>query len=107
MQVKHGSRVELDLNDKQVTLARKHCGAGRWAYNYGLRRKIEAYQQGQKTPYAADLHREINAVTYLPIQWGGFYTLTDVGCVPTVKCLWQHCGLYPVHNHNHTSANAR
>ncbi|GHO80536.1 transposase [Ktedonobacter sp. SOSP1-85] len=57
-----GYRVELDLNNVQQTLCRKHAGASRWAYNYGLRRKQEAYRAGQKTPTAIDLHREINAL---------------------------------------------
>ncbi|WP_220197781.1 RNA-guided endonuclease InsQ/TnpB family protein [Ktedonospora formicarum] len=57
-----GYRGELDLNNAQQTLCRKHAGAARWAYNYGLRRKQEAYKAGQKTPTAIDLHREINAL---------------------------------------------
>lgn len=57
-----GYRVELDLNKVQKTLCRKHAGASRWAYNYGLRRKQEAYKAGEKTPTAIDLHREINAL---------------------------------------------
>jgi putative transposase len=69
MMVKRGYRAELDLNNEQITLARKHCGAARWAYNYGLRRKQEAYKAGEKTPYAADLHREINALKKTEIPW--------------------------------------
>ncbi|GHO48551.1 RNA-guided endonuclease InsQ/TnpB family protein [Ktedonospora formicarum] len=57
-----GYRGELDLNNAQKTLCRKHAGAARWAYNYGLRRKQETYKAGQKTPTAIDLHREINAL---------------------------------------------
>jgi putative transposase len=69
MIVKHGYKAELDLNNEQITLARKHCGAARWAYNYGLRRKQEAYKAGQKTPSATDLHREINALKKTEIPW--------------------------------------
>ncbi|GHO48441.1 hypothetical protein KSX_66040 [Ktedonospora formicarum] len=57
-----GYRGELDLNNAQKTRCRKHAGAARWAYNYGLRRKQETYKAGQKTPTAIDLHREINAL---------------------------------------------
>jgi hypothetical protein len=39
MIVKRGYQAELDLNNEQVTLARKHCGAARWAYNY-LRHEV-------------------------------------------------------------------
>ncbi len=66
---KRGYRAELDLNHEQITLARKHCGAARFAYNYGLRRKQEAYKAGSKTPYAKDLHREINALKQTEIPW--------------------------------------
>lgn len=62
MIVKQGYRTELDLNNKQITLAKKHCGASRWAYNYGLRRKQEARVAGLPIPYATELHREINAL---------------------------------------------
>src|SRR5205823_4414980 len=69
MIVKRGYRAELDLNNEQITCAKKHCGAARWAYNYGLRRKQEAYKAGLPTPYAADLHREINALKKTDIPW--------------------------------------
>ena len=69
MSEKQGYRAELDLNNAQITLARKHCGAARFAYNYGLRRKQEAYKAGQKTPSAIDLHREINVLKKTEIPW--------------------------------------
>src|SRR6266516_5140624 len=69
MSEKQGYRAELDLNNEQITLARKHCGAARYAYNYGLRRKQEAYKAGEKTPYAKDLHREINLLKKTEIPW--------------------------------------
>jgi putative transposase len=62
MIVKRGYRVELDLNNQQRTACKKHCGAARWAYNYGLRRKQEARAAGVPMPYAAELHREINVL---------------------------------------------
>ncbi len=57
---KRGYRMELDLNHEQITACRKHVGAARWAYNFGLRRKQEARKSGQRMPSAIDLHREIN-----------------------------------------------
>jgi len=69
MIVKRGYRAELDLNNEQITCAKKHCGAARWAYNYGLRRKQEVYKAGRPTPYATDLHREINALKKTEIPW--------------------------------------
>ena len=69
MIVKRGYKAELDLNNEQITLAKKHCGAARWAFNYGLRRKQEAYKAGLPMPYATDLHREINALKKTAIPW--------------------------------------
>jgi putative transposase len=69
MLVKRGYRVEVDLNNEQRTLCLKHCGAARWAYNYALRRKQENYKAGLKTPYAAELHREINELKKTEIPW--------------------------------------
>ena len=69
MIIKRGYRAELALNNEQITCAKKHCGASRWAYNYGLRRKQEAYKAGLPTPYATDLHREINALKKTAIPW--------------------------------------
>src|SRR6266704_1485803 len=69
MLVKRGYKAELDLNNEQITLCRKHAGAARWAYNYGLRRKQEAYKAGLPIPTAKDLHREINALKRTEIPW--------------------------------------
>ena len=41
----------------------------RYAYNFGLRRKIEAFKAGQKTPTAIDLHRELNALKKTELGW--------------------------------------
>jgi putative transposase len=60
MLTKQGLQVELDLNNEQVTACLQHCGASRFAYNYGLKRKQEAYKAGLKHPSAIDLHRDIN-----------------------------------------------
>lgn len=60
MQVVRGYRVEVDLNNKQTTACLGHAGAARWAYNYALTRKKENVEAGGKTPYAAELHKEIN-----------------------------------------------
>jgi putative transposase len=69
MKAKRGYKAELDLNNEQITLAKKHCGAARWAYNYALIRKKANYQQGLPTPYAAELHREINVLKRTDFPW--------------------------------------
>jgi len=62
-------KVELDLNDRQRTACLQHAGAARWAYNFGLRRKREAYAAGQKTPTAIDLHRELCVLKKTDVPW--------------------------------------
>jgi putative transposase len=62
-------KTELDLNDRQLTACRKHAGAARWAYNWGLARKHETYRATGKSPSAIDLHRELNALKRTDVPW--------------------------------------
>jgi len=62
MLVARGYKAELDLTNEQRTACLKHAGAARWAYNYALTCKKENSLKGEKTPYAAELHKEINAL---------------------------------------------
>jgi IS605 OrfB family transposase len=60
--VRQAYKSELDLNDRQITICRKHAGAARWAFNWGLRVKQEQYRAAKKNPTAVNLHRELNAL---------------------------------------------
>ena len=62
-------KTELDLNNVQKTACAQHAGAARFAYNWGLSRKLEAYKAGEKTPSAIDLHRELNALKQTEFAW--------------------------------------
>jgi putative transposase len=62
-------KTELDLNNFQKTACARHAGAARWAYNWGLARKIEAYRNGDKVPTAIDLHRELNLLKQGELSW--------------------------------------
>jgi putative transposase len=62
-------RTELDLNNAQWTACLRHAGAARWAYNWGLRQKIERYEQTGKSPTAVDLHRELNVLKRTDVPW--------------------------------------
>lgn len=64
-------KTELDPTCKQVTHLLQHAGCARYAYNWGLQRKIEAYKATGKTPSAIDLHRELNVLKAKPIEEGG------------------------------------
>jgi len=69
MKILRAFKTELDLNHAQRTVCARHAGAARYAYNWGLARKIEAYQAGQKVPSAIDLHRELNVLKKAELPW--------------------------------------
>lgn len=76
-------RVEIDPNDRQCTALRRHCGAARWASNWGLRSKIDAYQATGKSPSAVDLHRQLNSLKKTPAEDGGVPWMYRVSkCAP-------------------------
>jgi putative transposase len=62
-------KTELDLNNVQKTACARHAGAARWTYNWGLARKIEAYQKGEKVPTAIGLHRQLNVLKKGELAW--------------------------------------
>jgi putative transposase len=69
MNVLRAFKTELDLNNVQKTGCAKHAGAARYAYNWGLARKQQAFLAGEKTPTAMDLHRELNALKKTDLSW--------------------------------------
>src|SRR5260370_22018992 len=62
-------QTELDLKDRQITACKRHTGAARYAYNWGLARKQEAYKATGKSPSAIDLHRELNVLKKTELPW--------------------------------------
>jgi len=84
-------KTELDVNNAQKTNCLRHAGAARFAYNWGLSRKITAYQAGEKAPTAIDLHRELNALKKTELSW--LYTVSK--CAPqealrNLDCAYDH-----------------
>jgi putative transposase len=71
MKIFRAYKTELDPNNKQKTLLRKHTGAARWAYNWGLNRKIESYEATGKSPSAWDLHKELVILKNKSAENGG------------------------------------
>ncbi len=69
MQITRGYRAELDLNNKQITACKKHTGAARYAYNWGLKRKHEVYQTTGRSISAMELHRELNQRKQRELPW--------------------------------------
>ena len=69
MQITRGYRTELNLNNKQITACKKHAGAARYAYNWGLKRKQEVYQTTGRRISAMELHRELNQLKQTELPW--------------------------------------
>jgi putative transposase len=67
--IQRAYKTELALNNEQTTACRKHAGAARWAYNWGLARKQESYHATGKSPSAMDLHRELNTLKQTQVPW--------------------------------------
>jgi putative transposase len=78
MNILRAFKTELDLNNTQRTACTRHAGAARWAYNWGLARKIAAYQEGERVPTTIDLHRELNVLKKGELSW--MYTVSK--CAP-------------------------
>ncbi|CDM65201.1 RNA-guided endonuclease InsQ/TnpB family protein [Pyrinomonas methylaliphatogenes] len=69
MKVNRAYRYELDPNVQQRILLAKHAGAARFAYNWGLARRIELYQQTGKSTNAIEQHRELNRLKKTQFPW--------------------------------------
>lgn len=69
MKIYRGYKTELRLNNKQRTLCLKSAGVARFAYNWGLRIKIDEYQAAGKSPGAFDLHRRLTALKKTEFPW--------------------------------------
>ncbi|HEV2456766.1 MAG TPA: transposase [Ktedonobacterales bacterium] len=67
--IQRAYKTELDLNNAQVTACKKHAGAARWAYNWGLYRRRETHHQTGTGPSAIELHRELNALKQTSVPW--------------------------------------
>ncbi len=77
-------KVEIQPTPTQRQALLQHAGSARWAYNFGLRRKMEAIDARKaaiaagadpkcapKVPTAIDLHRELNRLKKVPVEQGG------------------------------------
>ncbi len=67
--IQRAYKTELALNNEQITACKRHAGAARWAYNWGLARKQESYRATGKSPSAMDLHRDLNVLKQNEVSW--------------------------------------
>ena len=64
-----GYKVELQLNNKQRTMLAQHAGAARYAYNWGLSKRIDLYEKEKKSTNAIEQHRELNKEKKSTLAW--------------------------------------
>jgi putative transposase len=83
MRVQRAYQTELDLTNHQVTACKRHAGAARWAYNWGLRVKQERYTATKTSPTAIELDRELNVLKKTEVPW--MYQVSK--CAPQ-EALW-------------------
>ncbi len=69
MKVQKAYRYELKPNNVQKTLLAKHAGVARFAYNWGLARRVEEYQRTGKSSNAIEQHRLLNVLKKTEFPW--------------------------------------
>jgi putative transposase len=72
MVINKSFRYELKPNNKQEGLLRKSCGVARFAYNWGLARRIELYKTKEgkeRFTNAITQHKELNALKKTDYPW--------------------------------------
>lgn len=69
MEIIRGYKVELDINNKQRTLLLQCAGIARWAWNWGLARRIQEYEETGRSSNAIEQHRQLNALKKTEYPW--------------------------------------
>jgi putative transposase len=69
MRIHRAYKTELKLNNKQKTLLARCAGTARYAYNWGLRIKIDEYEATGKSPGYYELHRRLNGLKKTELSW--------------------------------------
>jgi putative transposase len=83
MLINQAFRYELKPNNEQAGLLNKSCGVARFAYNWGLSRRIAQYESNEgkeRFTSAITQHRELNALKKTEFSW-----MYDVSkCAPQI-----------------------
>ncbi len=69
MRITRGYKVELDPNNRQCTLLMQCAGTARWAWNWGLARRKEEYEDTGRSSNAIEQHRQLNALKATEYPW--------------------------------------
>jgi len=67
--IQRGYKTELNPNNKQITLLHKNAGCARFAYNWALNIKKQAFENKTKIPNAIELHRSLNELKKTDFPW--------------------------------------
>jgi len=67
--VKRAYRAELDPNNKQQTLLSRSAGTARFAWNWGLQRRIEEFRVTGRCSNAIAQHRQLNGYKKAFFPW--------------------------------------
>lgn len=82
-----GTKIRLELNKKQRTLAFKHAGVSRHAYNWGVNLCSEISKEKGKLPSAIDMHkllvRDVKSVN----KW--YYDVSKCSPQEALRCLYK------------------
>jgi len=62
-------KVEIDPNNVQRTALLKHAGAARFAWNWGLARRKQEYEETGKSSNAITQHRQLNELKKTDFPW--------------------------------------
>jgi putative transposase len=69
MVINKSYKVELDPNNMQRTQLARSAGCARFAYNWGLARRIELYKNEKKSTTAVNQHKELCALKKTEYPW--------------------------------------
>jgi len=78
MEILRAYKVEIDPNNIQRTLLLQCAGAARWAWNWGLARRIEEYKETGRSSNAIEQHRQLNTLKGGKYPWLYLYSK----CIP-------------------------
>jgi putative transposase len=62
-------KIRLELNNKQTTMALRHSGTARHAYNWAVDVCAKSYENKEKIPTAIDLHKKLVAEVKKEHEW--------------------------------------
>jgi putative transposase len=69
MPIQKAYKTEIEVNNRQNTLLLQHLGCSRWAYNWALSKKKDAFDKKEKIPNAIELHRVLNQIKKTEFPW--------------------------------------